>query len=227
MKYSLFFYLTGVMLITAGCSSFDPFRIKQPEARSIPVIPEIKRQTVVRPRYTPKKVTKRPQIKKPKPKKRQTKIITEEEQTAARELFKTQAKEKATVDIDPYASIPDNSSSNDSSMEAESNDSPVVESLLTAARADLTIGKSQAAINKLERGLRIESSNPQLWHQLARAHYAHGSYQQTINMAKKSNAYTNKNELISLNWQLVKQAGEKSGNSTAVKEALDYIKLNP
>ena len=98
---------------------------------------------------------------------------------------------------------------------------------MVSARADISIGKNRSAISKLERGLRIEPRNAELWHMLARGHYANSAYLHAISIAKKSNAYTNNTVLTKKNWTLIKQAGERSGNASAIKEALNYIKLNP
>jgi len=95
------------------------------------------------------------------------------------------------------------------------------------ARADLAIGRTQSAVSKLERGLRIESQNPNIWHLLAKVHFEQSDHQQAITMAKKSIRYANDDELIGKNWELIKKAGEKSGDTIAIKEALDYLKVNP
>jgi tetratricopeptide (TPR) repeat protein len=199
----------------------------------LPKIPEIKRQPVVRPNYIPPRktpenvrsqVTQYP-VRKPL-------IINQEEQFEIKERIKEQAKQNATVDIDPYASIPENRSVSNKSTAMESkisgiSSSPAVKSLIVGARADIAIGRAQSAVSKLERGLRIESQNPQLWYLLAKAHYEQSDYQQTISMARKSIRYTGDDGLIAQNWALIKQAGERSGDATAIKDALDYSKANP
>ncbi|KAG1663489.1 putative ATP-dependent DNA helicase YoaA [Nymphon striatum] len=81
---------------------------------------------------------------------------------------------------------------------------------MVGARADIALGKNSAAVSKLERGLRIESQNPELWHLLSKANYSDNNYQQSINMAKKSIRYSNDDNLIAQNWALIKKAGEKS-----------------
>ena len=105
--------------------------------------------------------------------------------------------------------------------------STALKTLLLKARADLAVGNSQSAITSLERGLRIESQNPQAWHLLAQAHYDQSNYQQSISMAKKSIRYSADSELTGKNWALIKKAGERSGDTVVVKEALNYFKLNP
>ncbi len=237
--------ISGIALLlvsVSGCSVVDSFRFPQPQARSLPKIPEIKRQAVTKPRYTqPKKVTRVQKSPVKRVTKSQSRIITNQERIAAQEQLQKQAqeraKETATVDLDPYANIPDNNSQNSvSKVETTKpemtsntaiNSSPAVKSLMVGARADLALGKNSSAVSKLERGLRIESQNPGLWHLLSKANYSDSNYTQSITMAKKSIRYSNDDDLIAQNWALIKKAGEKSGNASAIKEALDYIKLNP
>lgn len=219
------FFISGLVFGLTGCSNLGLYESSGPQARSLPKIPEIKRQVVVPQRNDSSRNS--------------TLVVTSEvgnysdtsqQQAAATELLKTQAKEWATVDIDPYASIPENSIVSVKPTITESSNSetsPAVKSLMVSARADIAIGRSQSAVSKLERGLRIESQNPQLWHLLAKAHYAQSDYQQTISMARKSIRYATADDLIAQNWTLIRQAGERSGDATAVKEALDYSKVNP
>jgi len=237
-------------MILTGCSAVDSYRNpSQPPVVSLPKIPEIKRQQTVKPRYTPpqKPVLRAPtkskgqvtsssyQIKNkvlnPKP---VAPKLTQQQKILAQQRIQEQAKQKATVDIDPFANIPDNSSQKTTinpvvskNTKPTTSSSPAVKTLMTAARADIAIGKSRSAISKLERGLRIEPENAQLWHLLAKAHYSNSAYLHSISIAKKSNANTNDETLINQNWQLIKQAGERSGNASVIKEALDYMKLNP
>ena len=224
-----------LLISVSGCSVVDSYRAPQPQAqsRSLPKIPEIKRQTAVKPAYTqPKKVTrvqKAPVKRVVKP----NNVNTARQKALAKEQMKKQAKEKATVDLDPYATVPENNAAKVETVKPTvatnnaSSSSPAVRSLMVSARADIALGKNSSAVSKLERGLRIESQNPELWHLLSKANYSDSNYEQSINMAKKSNRYSNDDQLIAQNWSLIKKAGEKSGNATAIKEALDYIKLNP
>ena len=139
-------------------------------------------------------------------------------------------KKRATVDVDPYASIPENSSSRRGVSPPAPpvfKSSSAVKSLMTRARADLIVGNTQSAITKLERGLRIESQNPNIWHLLAKAHHDQREYQQSIAMAKKSIRYAGNDDLIGKNWRLIQKSGKKSDDAIALKEALDYFKANP
>lgn len=223
--------LTILLLLMglSGCSVLESYGSSRPQARSVPQIPEIKRQTVVRPSYPVLRDQSAAEVKQ-YPQTATPTIQTEEDMAIAREQIKLEAKQRATVDIDPYASIPESGTASNRLPKPDapsSTTSPAVKSLMVSARADIALGNSSSAISKLERGLRIDSQNSDLWHLLAKAHYSASDYQQTISMAKKSIRYSNKDELIAENWKLIKKAGEKSGDATAVKEALDYAKVHP
>lgn len=229
----------------------DSYRVPaQPGATTLPKIPEIKRQQAVKPRPIPRKKVIIPspikpkfqvssssyQIKnKPVVVKQIKPELTQQQKIENQRKIQELAKQKATVEIDPYAAIPDNSNKKPNitkvvpknSKPSVVTTSPAIKTLMTSARADIAIGRSRSAISKLERGLRIEPQNAELWHMLAKAHYSNSAYLHSISIAKKSNSNTNNEELIKQNWQLIKKAGERSGNSSAIKEALDYIKLNP
>jgi len=230
--------LLGLFILT-GCSAIDSYRTpNQSTARSLPQIPEIKRQQIVKPRYVPlpKAVVRAPNVIVNQYPSQTVQTNKAPQVTKQQQRLQNQAKQNATVDIDPYAAIPENSSSNKPvpaistvtlPVPSTRSSSPAVKSLMTSARADIALGRSRSAISKLERGLRIEPRNAQLWHMLARSHYSNSAFLHSISIAKKSNSLTNNNDLIAENWKLIKQAGERSGNASAIKEALDYMKVNP
>ena len=231
LKYSSLITLLGIILGLSGCSTVGLYDTPQPQSRNLPPIPEIKRQVVVPGKPASQanmRITSR--VTSPIDMESKTPKNSEQDQAAAKELLKAQAIERATVEVDPYAAIPENSSANIKPSIIDSSGSemsPAVESLMLGAKADIAIGKSESAMSKLERGLRIESGNPQLWYLLAKAHYIQADYQQTISMAKKSIRLSTGDDLIAQNWKLIRLAGERSGDATAIKEALDYSKLNP
>ena len=240
-KITLLFFI-GIVFFMGGCSSND-VTYQRPVTRPLPEIPEIKRSQPVRPHYQAPVATVKPYAPKIQKYGEQTtgikdSVITQQDvQAANRENVIETVKDKDRVDVDPYAAIPDSRHPNAQTGEQEATgqsvktttaqSSPAVKTLLIRAQADLAIGRSSAAIDKLERGLRIESDNPKLWHALAQAHYDQSDYQQAISMSKKSIRYAGNDELIAKNWSLIKKAGLKSGDTTVVKEALDYFKVNP
>lgn len=212
----------GMLLLLAagGCSSYQPPR---PQARAS--LPEITRPQVRRPPAKPvKRNTTVAKVERytDKPK---TPVITQREVQA---VLPESLPEKPTPvvvrsEASPYESIPD---SETSANQEES--SPAVKSLMIRARADMAIGLEQSAISKLERALRIEPSNADLWYLLAKAHQSSGEHQQAISMAKKSISFAGSNEAIAVkSWKLIKKSGEASGDTIAVKEAINYSKFNP
>ncbi len=247
---SLKFLMIGFMLLLGGCSSLDnrPERIQRPTppvARVIkpilPQIPEIKVPVAVKPhRYKRAPIVKQPPLVRPKYKyktvtkpkykapivqryPRPTSVPTQTT-TSMKSATKTVAtlSDKAGIDIDPYANIPENV---DDKGSGRSKSSPAVEALLVRAYADAKLGRTNAAMIKLERGLRIEPQNPKLWNQLAELHYKKGNYQQAITMAKKAiNLSSNDQDMTDKNWQFISKVAEKSGNSRAMSEVNEYNK---
>ncbi len=251
---SLKFLMIGFILLLSGCSNLDnrPEPIQRPAPRPappvarvakpiLPKIPEIKVPVAVKPhRYKRAPIVRRPPLVKPKYQyKRVTKpkykapivqryprpsSVPIQTTTPMKPASKTIATlpDKEVVDIDPYANIPENV---DDKGSRRSKSSPAVEALLVRAYADAKLGRTDAAMIKLERGLRIEPQNPKLWNQLAELHYKKGNYQQAITMAKKAiNLSSNDQEMTDKNWQFLSKVAEKSGNSQMMSEVNEYNK---
>ena len=110
----------------------------------------------------------------------------------------------------------------------ETSTSPAVKSLLIQAKAAMLIKRNAAAIEKLERALRIEPRNPEIWYQLAKAHYNQKDDGEAISMAKKSNLYVDEGSTLEKqNWQLIKAASKRSENITSLKAAIRYERAHP
>ena len=223
--------LGAIALFLNGCSTAPVYN-----AANLPKIPEI--SGPITPKYAPpKKVVKKPYQPEVRRYTIKSSIEREYDNAERKERLIQAAKKRASIDVDPYAAIPSSSSSRKEVVSkkntarklpsASTDTSPAVKSLLILAQADLAIGKRSAAITKLERGLRIEPKNPKLWNVLAKAHFDQADYPQAISMAKKSISYTNNQYILAKNWTLIKKAGEKSGDTMVVKEALDFFKVNP
>ena len=225
--------LLGSLILLSACSSSYN---QGPQVRNLPPIPEVVRPVRKAP---PKKViTRKPRVSTAKVRKYSIdKPKAADAVITQKEIAAVISNEDETQYIDPYASIPDSRSAvvtgavsakgTSKPIAVEIQSSPAVKSLIIRAQADLAVGRVSSAVSHLERGLRIESTNPKLWHLLAKAHYDETSYQQAISMAKKSIRYSNDDSLIAKNWALIKKSGLKSGDTTVVKEANNYIKLNP
>jgi hypothetical protein len=244
----------GIMLVVSGCSSLEtvdntpkesvrmvkpaPPRIIQP--RVLPDIPEIqaprvitphryKRATVQIPKRPRYKVRTKPQYKAPTigryPGSVSPKVSTTAIGVQARKEVQQPATLKEDGGIDPYANIPDNAGGGSSNTSRIAPSSVAVETLLVRAYADAKLGRTDAAMSKLERGLRIEPQNPKLWNQLAELHYKKRNYKQAIAMAKKAINYSSSNqEMTEKNWHLISEVAEKSGDSRAMAEVNEYNK---
>lgn len=226
MKTTLLMLFALFTLVLSGCSS-DYLRegYVPPSARVMPKIPEIKQPV----KSNTKKVIKpyKPEVKEYSITSSTSTVITPAEVAVEDPIIGMTVKEQAILDIDPYASIPETSTTAVPAKSIGRQASPAVKSLMMQARADLAVGRTQSAVSKLERGLRIESQNPNIWHLLAKAQFGQSNHQQAITMAKKSIRYSGDDDLISQNWKLIQKAGEKSDDAIAIKEALDYFKVNP
>ena len=231
---------TVVIMILSGCSAeYLREGYVPPSARPATTIPEIRHQTVGSKTSTKKTVKPyKPQVTNYSISSSTTTVINQNDVDAInRDINKIDENPKASLEIDPYAAIPETEYLNTTAKnnapitDTKAIANPAVKSLMMRARADLTVGNTHSAISKLERGLRIESQNPSIWYLLAKAHYAQANHQQAISMAKKSISYLDNNqggdELVSQNWKLIQKAGEKSDDAIAIKEALDYFKVNP
>lgn len=66
--------------------------------------------------------------------------------------------------------------------------SPAVVELATQARQALRDSRHDTAVQLLERAIRIEPQNGELWHELARVRFQQGNYEQARQLANRSNA---------------------------------------
>ena len=225
MRVSLLSLFSVAILILSGCSS--GYLNSRPSTRvAIPKIPEIKQPVAVKRKRAPVrkviKSTPKPVVKRVvrKPQKNYSISSSVQPNIAKPPLVEAvEAVKKAPValDVDPYEDIPEASSPSGRKPTTRIG-SPAIYSLMMRARADLAVGNTESAVIKLERGLRIESQNPSIWHLLAQAHFAQNNHPQAITMAKKSIRYTDDNGLISKNWALIKKAGEKADDPIAIKK---------
>lgn len=104
--------------------------------------------------------------------------------------------------------------------------SPAVMSLMIQSRVDVIAGRYDAAVEKLERGLRIEPENPDLWNKLAEINLQQENYDQAVTMAEKSLQLTEdaNKELKRRNQNLIIKARKRQGNAEAVKASESQAK---
>jgi predicted Zn-dependent protease len=225
MKLSNALNLSSMALLTASCSVptvTPPTRV--PAAYPIEVaVPRVK---------------PRPVPKKPKPRPYRAKVERYAENVATRvedlddkkpmtAIISAQTKERnleaESNRLDPYAKRRSGKRSKPSrNVGAESDSSSAVMALMLRAKLDMLAGRSEVAIDKLERGLRIQPNNPDLWNKLAEAHFHGKNYQQTVAMSKKSISLSeaSNRDLLRRNWKLIAKANQKMGNMEAMKAAM-------
>lgn len=105
--------------------------------------------------------------------------------------------------------------------------SPVVRRLIASAETQKSQGNNDAAANSLERALRIEPRNALLWSRLAEVRYAQQNWQQSIQLAAKSNTLVEYDEeLQRRNWFLMATAYDKLGDAERAQRYRDKLKGN-
>lgn len=139
------------------------------------------------------------------------------------------------LDIDPFASVPDREVLSVSRQGVAAPPPPrstkpmsrAARALSIQAKAESAVGRNDAAINKVERALRIEPQSPALWYQLADLNFKKGRYDQAIGFARKALLMSSGNRnLVQQNLNLMSKAAVKMGNTRVFKEVLDYKKQN-
>jgi tetratricopeptide (TPR) repeat protein len=100
-----------------------------------------------------------------------------------------------------------------------------VDKLLAEASIQQRNSQPVEAAALLERALRIEPRNADIWYRLARVRMTQGQYRQAAALAAKSNSLASKNlPMQARNWRLIAQARERLGQGTAAREALQKAK---
>ncbi|MEO1889553.1 MAG: hypothetical protein ABGX33_06520 [Cycloclasticus sp.] len=97
---------------------------------------------------------------------------------------------------------------------------PAVIALLDSAYQQSESGQLDIAASKLERAVRIDPKDAQVWHALAAIRYQQNKHALAISLAKKSNVLsaTNKN-LQRSNWMLIAACHEKLGHVNPAERA--------
>ncbi len=180
----------------------------------------------------------------PKPKPKPNRSVPEINQPVVKAVIKPKPRQvivrayKPEQGDNPYDSVPTTRASSavganpavraTTTVKKETPTSPAVKSLLIQAKAAMLVNRNAAAIEKLERALRIESNNPLIWHQLAKAHYNRKDDVAAISMAKKSNRYVDEGSpLEKQNWQVIMAASKRSENIKSLKAAILYERAHP
>ena len=102
--------------------------------------------------------------------------------------------------------------------------SPVVKRLIASARSQTLSQDWDGASGSLERALRIEPRNPNLWSALAEAKCEQGAWQKCIQLAAKSNTLSRADSsLRRRNWHLMATAHKANGNNEAAQQFFDKL----
>ena len=128
-----------------------------------------------------------------------------------------------TVRATPYVTPPapqpspeQHSSSNHSSSKAN----VAVTSLVNSAENSIKHGDYRSASATIERALRHDPKNADLWHRLAQVRLRQSEYAQVESLSLKSNALSNGNKpLMARNWSLISKARRFRGDGVGADEA--------
>ena len=97
---------------------------------------------------------------------------------------------------------------------------PAVIDLLNAANEHSAAGRHDGAAAALERALKIEPTDPGLWHRLARVRFAQGKPDLAEALAAKSNSLAAGDEnLQAQNWRLIAKVRRKLGDASGAADA--------
>ena len=97
---------------------------------------------------------------------------------------------------------------------------PAVLALETDIQKSMTSGHYGDAAATLERAIRIQPKNPELWHVLARVRLKQGQPGLAVDLARKSNLLARSHaELIRSNWDIIAQALRIKGDPAGAAEA--------
>ena len=131
----------------------------------------------------------------------------------------TSATVRATPYVTPPApqpSIEQHSSASGSSSKANA----AVTSLLSSAENSIKHGDYRSASSAIERALRHDPKNADLWHRLAQVRLRQSEYAQAESLSLKSNALSNGNKsLMARNWSLISEARRLQGDGAGADEA--------
>jgi len=97
---------------------------------------------------------------------------------------------------------------------------PAVTSLVSIADNKIKSGDYDSAAAALERALRHDAKNADLWHRLAQVRLRQSQYEQAESVALKSNALANGNKsLMSRNWTLISKSRRLRGDAVGADQA--------
>jgi len=128
-----------------------------------------------------------------------------------------------TVQTTPYVTPPAPQPSpqqRSSASHSSSNANAAITSLVSSADNSIKRGDYRAASAAIERALRHDPKNADLWHRLAQIRLRQSEYAQVESLSLKSNALSNGNKpLMARNWSLISKARRLRGDGVGADEA--------
>jgi tetratricopeptide (TPR) repeat protein len=117
------------------------------------------------------------------------------------------------MSIDPFYQVPNQGeggslfSSEPNVSDTSSSLNKTVLALLSHAKQQEKSGNPEGAASVIERALRIDPRNPQLWHRLALLRLQQGQYSLASSLASKSNALSRNDPVLKkMNQRVIQQA---------------------
>jgi cytochrome c-type biogenesis protein CcmH/NrfG len=99
--------------------------------------------------------------------------------------------------------------------------SPAMQKLLEQSDQSINAQNWTQAVAVLERALRINPKQAEAWSRMAVVYLGKNQPEQSINMAKRSNSYANRNTALkSYNWLLMSRAYDQLNQSQLAEQAL-------
>lgn len=96
---------------------------------------------------------------------------------------------------------------------------PAVVALMDRSDGQLREGDHDAAAASLERALRLDPQNAELWHRLAQVRFAQADWPAAETLAMRSIGLDASGTLRRENWQLIAAARRQSGDESGAREA--------
>jgi len=128
-----------------------------------------------------------------------------------------EVEDRAVVDGQPLPlPLPDDNVIKAEPLSGEAPMSPVVKRLVATAGDQRRVGNWVGAANSLERALRLEPRNGQLWSRLAQIRYDQKAWKKAIQLAAKSNTLSGGNSnLLRQNWVLMANSYSALGETAS------------
>jgi len=128
-----------------------------------------------------------------------------------------EVEDRAVVDGEPLP-LPEDTLVKAEPLSGNAPMSPVVKRLVATAGDQRRVNDWVGAASSLERALRIEPRNAQLWSRLAQVRYDQKEWKKAVQLAAKSNTLSGGNSgLLRQNWVLMANAYEALGDSQAAE----------